>query len=144
MFNNPERYVVFSLAMMSLSGCSYLENNDHNNLSVSSAESVAMDDSKACRAFGFRNWSLQRDEGTITLGAQAMMPTPAWSVVLHNSDISNNSAIEFTVETIEPSSPSSSVVTWVTFETTLNIDTSQSVEVSVKCAGELVWNSESG
>lgn len=142
MFNKPERCVVFFLTMISLSGCSYLENNDHDNLSVSSTEPITMD-TKACRTFGFRNWSLQRDDATITLGAQAMMPTPAWSVVLHNSGISNSSAIEFTVETIEPSAPSSSVVSWVTFETTMNIETSKSVEVSVKCAGEPVWNSQS-
>ncbi len=142
MLKELKRYGVIVFSIATFSGCTYVENADSAALPVSSND-VALLDVKLCRTFGFRNWSLQRDEGTVTLSGEASMPTPAWSVVLHQgADAGNDKeAIELVMETIEPAGLSSSIVSWVSFEKVINTELATTADIAVKCAGESIWTS---
>lgn len=142
MLKELKRYGGIVITIATFSGCTYVENADNTALPVSSND-VALLDGKLCRTFGFRNWSLRRDEGTVTLSGEASMPTPAWSVVLHQDAVAgnDNEAIELVMETIEPTGISSSIVSWIYFEKVINTELSAAVDVSVNCAGESIWTS---
>ena len=140
MLNELKRCGLIVLSIASFSGCTYFENTDDTALSVA-INDTALLDVQLCRTYGFRNWSLQRAEGSVTLSAEASMPTPAWSIELHQSASAGNDTIELIMETIEPSGMSASVVSWISFEKTVNTDVSTAVAVSVKCAGEVIWHS---
>lgn len=128
-----------------LSGCSYIESTDNEAPTALSKESIAIEtgtlESQYCLTFGYRNWLLQRDADTVTLGGEASMPTPAWTILLHQDVDTDNETIELVMETIEPSGFSSSVVSWVAFETIVKATTPASANVTVTCAGDVVWNS---
>lgn len=133
------------LTALFISACSYIESTE-SNAAPSEDSTVAIKQSDTgtlqsynCLTFGYRNWSLQRDGETITLSGEASMPTPAWSIALHQNTKVDNSTIEFVIETIEPSGLSSSVISWVGFETTASAAATTNVVVS--CAGDIVWNS---
>lgn len=139
MSNKNKRCVAVILSAVALGGCTYL----YNAQPVSGDDAVSLD-SKICRTYGFRNWSLQRGEEAITLSAEASMPTPAWSVMLHQSVDVDNGAIELVMETIEPPGLSSSVVSWVYFEKIIDTNKSAQADVTVKCADDVVWTSLNG
>jgi|GEM_PF-3306273 len=141
---------IASLALTAwLAGCTY---GDH---AESTAEAASADDGASadaadmadmanvagasCRTYGFRNWSLQRGEGALTLAGEASLPTPAWKIELRDS--SDDLDIALVMETIEPTGLSSSVVSWITFQTTVETTLADEARVTVWCAGEAVWTS---
>lgn len=141
MFDNLKRYIVFPLTCLLLSGCKNIQSSDDKQ-SLVLRDEQALASGKPCVTFGFRNWLLQRGKEIITLSAEASMPTPAWSVVLHSVGDLNQSAIELTMETVEPAGPSSSVVSWVPFEKSIETNASYRAAISVSCAGKIVWKSQ--
>ena len=70
------------------------------------------------------------------------MPTPAWSVVLHENAGTDNDSIELVMETIQPSGMSSSVITWILAEKTIDTSTLSNPDITVKCGDEVVWTSQ--
>ena len=72
------------------------------------------------------------------------MPTPAWSVLLHHDVSVENGLVELVMQTIEPSSISNSVISWIYFETSVHTTESVQPDVLVKCAGETIWTSQDG
>lgn len=136
--------LAIAIAVLLISGCSYIESTE-NEAAValsqdSSTSDAAIVENRDCLTFGYRNWQLQRDEDTVTLSGEASMPTPAWSIVLHQNTEANSDAGELIMETIEPQGFSNSVVSWVAFETT--ITASKTANITVKCADDVVWNSQ--
>jgi len=131
------------LIALILSGCTNIANTENNSLSESDDHSTALA-SQSCQSYGFRNWSLSRSEGALTVRAEANLPTPAWKVVLHQSAGVDNGDIRLVMETIEPPGFSNSVVTWVSFEKNVATEAAIQIDVSVVCGTEVVWNSSIG
>ena len=74
-----------------------------------------------------------------------MMPTPASSVVLHRDVDADDGAIQLVMETIEPSDFSNSVISWVNFESSVDVSADTALltqpDLVVKCSGEVIWDS---
>ena len=152
MLNNLKHAVVIVLTVVSSVSCTRVANSGDNAVASTDSE-LTPSETMACQTFGFRNWNLLRDDNTITVSGEAMLPTPAWSVVLHRDVTVDDGSVQLVMETIEPSGLSNSVISWVSFETSVDVSDDASAETStdqtesaqsdvlVKCSGELIWSS---
>lgn len=140
------RFIVVCWLTITASGCSYFakSSNEINStdakLSAPKADAINTD-SRICRTFGFRNWTLLRSEGGVTVSGEAMMPTPAWTIILHQHASANDADVQLVMETLEPSDLSSTVIAWVNFEKTISTSATAKINVSVRCADEIIWTS---
>ncbi len=132
--------VMVPVATLVPGACKIYEDGENDLLSEPSNDAALLHN-KSCQSYGFRRWSLKRAEGVVTLSAEANMPTPAWSVDLHQVVSVGDGSIELIMETIEPSGYSSSVISWVQFAKIVNTENlgSNQADVIVKCADEVVW-----
>lgn len=147
MLIKTRRYAALALTAFFISSCSNIDNSVTNAATVSSKDSTVSQTetetsalkSYYCLTFGYRNWLMKSDGETLTLSGEASMPTPAWSIALHQGATGDNETIELVMETIEPAGLSSSVISWVAFDTT--VKATATANIAVSCAGDTVWNS---
>jgi len=134
-------HACFLLSVLLAGGCSCLGSAGIENAVAADQQSVSASET-TCRTYGFRNWALQRDEQTTTISVEASMPTPAWSIVLHELPGADEGTIKLVMETIPPTGMSNSVITWILAEKTLDTSAMSAPDITVSCADEIVWSSQ--
>ena len=70
------------------------------------------------------------------------MPTPAWTIKLHENKSADDADVHLVMETIEPAGISNAVIAWIPFEKTVNTNTPKQTNLSVECSGDVVWTSQ--